>query len=109
MIKNVKINPMDIKNLRKILMKKGFLLSRKSIIIKQTSIINLFKISLVSLLVILFFYLLPDSYKFVHKLFQPNLEIENSSNQKLTQVLEGKIIDEDFQYAKNDSEINKIN
>ena len=101
MIKNVKINPMDIKNLRKILMKKGFLLSRKSIIIKQTSIINLFKISLVSLLVILFFYLLPDSYKFVHKLFQPNLEIENSSNQKLTQVLEGKLIDEDELNGEN--------
>ena len=95
MIKNVKINPMDIKNLRKILMKKGFLLSRKSIITKQTSILNLFKISFVSLLVILFFYLLPPSYKFVHKLLQPNLEIENSSNQKLTQILEGKIIDED--------------
>ena len=95
MIKNVKINPMDIKNLRKILMKKGFLLYRKSIITKQTSILNLLKISFVSLLVILFFYLLPPSYKFVHKLLQPNLEIENSSNQKLTQILEGKIIDED--------------
>ena len=95
MIKNVKINPMDIKSLRKILHKKGFLLSRKSIITRQTSVLNLFKVCIVSLLIISFFYLLPTSYKFVHKLFQPALEIENSSNQKLTQVLKGKILDED--------------
>ncbi len=94
MFKNVKINPMDLKSLRKILYKKGFLLSKKSIVNKQTSLQNLFKISIASLLIILFFFLLPPTYKFVVKILKPNLEIENSSNQKLTQVLEGKLIDE---------------
>tara|TARA_Y100000590_G_scaffold205690_1_gene233199 strand:- start:2040 stop:3197 length:1158 start_codon:yes stop_codon:yes gene_type:complete len=95
MIKNVKINPMDIKSMKKILLKKGFFLSKKSILTKQTSLINLFKISIASLLLISFFYLLPISYKIVGKVFQPNLEIENSSNQKLSQVLEGNLLDED--------------
>tara|TARA_B100000579_G_scaffold429111_1_gene440346 strand:- start:4 stop:1134 length:1131 start_codon:yes stop_codon:yes gene_type:complete len=85
---------MDIKSLRKILLKKGFLLSRKSVVSKQTSLQNIYKVCLVALLIISFFYILPSSYKFVHKVLQPNLEIENSSNQKLTQVLEGKSLDE---------------
>tara|TARA_Y100000590_G_scaffold462779_1_gene627797 strand:- start:153 stop:1310 length:1158 start_codon:yes stop_codon:yes gene_type:complete len=94
MLKSIKIKSMDVRSLRKILLKKGFLLSRKSTEKKQTSLHNLYKISLASLLVILFFYLLPPSYKFINKVFKPNLEIENSSNQKLTQVLEGKILEE---------------
>ena len=92
---------MDLKSLRKILYKKGFLLSKKSIVKKQTSLQNLFKISIASLLIILFFFLLPPSYKFVVKILKPNLEIENSSNQKLTQVLEGKLIDEDELNGEN--------
>tara|TARA_B100002052_G_scaffold268335_1_gene266902 strand:+ start:1075 stop:2205 length:1131 start_codon:yes stop_codon:yes gene_type:complete len=92
---------MDIKSLRKILLRKGFLLSRKSIVRKQASLQNIYKISLASLLIISFFYLLPPSYKFVHKVLKPNLEIKNSSNQKLTQVLEGKLLDE--------NELNKEN
>ena len=32
----------------------------------------------------------------VHKIFQPSLEIENSSNQQLSQVLEGKLLDENI-------------
>ena len=85
---------MDIKNLRKILLKKGFLLSRKSIVKKQSSLLNLYKISFASLLIISFFYILPPSSKFVVKLFKTNPEIENSSNQKLVQVLEGKTLNE---------------
>ena len=96
MKKNININFMDIKSLRKILSKKGFLISRKSILVKQTSLQNLYKICLASLLIISFFYLLPTSYKFVHKILQPNLEIENSSNQKLSQVLDGKLLDENI-------------
>ena len=87
---------MDIKSLRKILLKKGFLLSKKSVVTKQTSLQNLYKISLLSLIIILFFYFLPSSVKFTQKILKPNLEIENSSNQKLTQVLEGKFEDEEF-------------
>ena len=45
MLKNVKIKSMDIKSLRKILLKKGFMLSRKSVLKKQTSLHNLYKIS----------------------------------------------------------------
>ncbi len=94
MLKNIKLKTMDIKNLRKILLKKGFLLSRKSIVKKQSSLLNLYKISFASLLIISFFYILPPSSKFVVKLFKVNPEIENSSNQKLVQVLEGKTLNE---------------
>ena len=94
MLKNIKLKTMDIKNLRKILLKKGFLLSRKSIVKKQSSLLNLYKISFASLLIISFFYILPPSSKFIVKLFKANPEIENSSNQKLAQVLEGKILNE---------------
>ena len=104
MLNNIKIKSMDIKTLRKILYKKGFLLSKKSTIKKQTSLVNLYKISFASLIIISFFYVLPPSYKYVNKKLQPTLEIENSSNQKLTQVLEGKILDEnDFGGDGNDS------
>ena len=95
MFKNVKINNMDIKSLRKILFKKGFLISRKSIVKKQSSLQNLYKISFVSLLIIVFFYFLPPSYKYLSNLFNSNIEIENSSNQKLTLVLEGKVLEND--------------
>ena len=66
---------MDIKSLRKILLKKGFLLSKKSVVTKQTSLQNLYKISLLSLIIILFFYFLPSSVKFTQKILKPNLEI----------------------------------
>ena len=105
MRKNINVNFMDIKSLRKILSKKGFLISRKSILIKQNSLQNLYKVCIASLLIISFFYLLPTSYKFVHKVFQPNLEIENSSNQKLSQVLDGKLLDENI---LNDEKFNQI-
>ena len=49
------------------------------------------------MLIISFFYILPPSYNFVAKLIKPNLEIENSSNQKLVQVLEGKSLENDLE------------
>ena len=101
MIKSIKIRPVDIKSLRKILSRKGFLLSKKSILKKQSSLLNLYKISAFSLLIITFFYLLPPSYKFIHKVLKPNLEIENSSNQKLVQVLEGKLLEENELNSEN--------
>ena len=103
MIKNIKIGPMDIRSLRKILLRKGFLLSKRSILKKQSSLQNLYKISAFSLLIITFFYLLPPTYKYIHKVLQPNLEIENSSNQKLAQVLEGKLLDENESNSENNS------
>jgi len=102
MIKNVTIKGMDIKSIRKILLKKGFLLSRKSVVKKQASLQNIYKVCISSLLIISFFYLLPTSYKIIHKSLQPNLEIENSSNQKLTKVLEGKLLLEDELKDEND-------
>ena len=96
MLKNITIKKMDIKSLRKILAKKGFLLSKKSFIKNQSSLHNLYKITLASLFIISFFYLLPSSYKFLSNTFKSNPEIENSSNQTLTLVLEGKIIEEEL-------------
>ena len=107
MLKNIKLKSVDLKSLRKILSKKGFLLSKKSVIKRQTSLYNLYKISLASLLIITFFYILPTSYNFVSKLLKPNKEIENSSNQKLTLVLEGKSLDNELNNSNEDSEIDQ--
>ena len=96
MLKNITIKTMDIKSLRKILSKRGFLLSKKSFIKKQSSLYNLYKITLASLLIISFFYFLPSSYKFLSNTFKSNPEIENSSNQTLALVLEGKVIEEEL-------------
>jgi len=101
MFKDINIRKMDIQNLRKILLKRGFLVSRKSVIKKQSSLQNLYKISLVSLFIISFFYILPPSVNYLSKLLKPNLEIENSSNQKLVQVLEGKLTDEQINNENN--------
>tara|TARA_B100002019_G_C21249317_1_gene590176 strand:+ start:821 stop:1972 length:1152 start_codon:yes stop_codon:yes gene_type:complete len=101
MLKKIKIKNIDIRYLRKILSKKGFLLSKKSAINKQSSLQNLYKISLASLLMISFFYILPPSYKFLSKLLTPNQEIQNSSNQKLVQVLEGNFSDVEINDEKN--------
>ena len=93
MLKNVKIKNLDIKSLKKILFKKGFLISRKSLVKKQTSLQNLYKISFTSLIIIGFFYILPPSYNYLSKTLKGNLEIENSSNQKLVLALEGKLLE----------------
>ena len=105
MLKNVKITNVDIRTLRKILFKKGFLLSSKSFAKKQSSLHNLYKISFASLLIISFFYVLPPSYNYVSKTFKANPEIENSSNKKLTLVLEGKILDEEINNDNTDQEL----
>ncbi len=107
MLNNIKLKSVDLKSLRKILSKRGFLLSKKSVIKRQTSLYNLYKISLASLLIITFFYILPTSYNFVSKLLKPNKEIENSSNQKLTLVLEGKSLDNELNNSNEDSEIDQ--
>ena len=92
---------MDIRTLKKLISKKGFFLSRKPSA-KQTSLENLYKISLASLFLISFFYVLPPSYKYLEKTLKPNLEIENSSNKMLAQVLEGKLLDEEINSENSD-------
>ncbi len=105
MLKNVKIKNLNIKSLRKIFFEKGFLLSRKFFLRKQSSLHNLFKISFASLLIICFFYILPTSYQFISKTFKSNPEIENSSNQKLTLALEGKLFDEEDNNSFTDQDL----
>ncbi len=96
MLKNIKIRNMDINSIRKIISKKGFLLFKKSAVKKKSSLDNLYKISLASLLIIGFFYILPPSYKFISKAMKSNPEVENASNKKLVMVLEGKNFEEEI-------------
>ena len=56
MKKNDNINLMDIKSLKKILLKKGFFLSKKPVVKTKNSLQNIFKISFASLLLISSFY-----------------------------------------------------
>ena len=105
MLKNVKIKNIDIKNLKKILFKKGFLISRKSLVKKQTSLQNLYKISFTSLIIIGFFYILPPSYNYLSKTLKGNPEIENSSNQKLVLALEGKLLESELSDNYTDQDL----
>ena len=105
MLKNVKIKNIDIKNLKKILFKKGFLISRKSLVKKQTSLQNLYKISFTSLIIIGFFYILPPSYNYLSKSLKGNPEIENSSNQKLVLALEGKLLESELSDDYTDQDL----
>ena len=105
MIKNAKMISMDIKSLRKILLKKGFLLSKKSVVKKKSSLQNLYKISFSSLLIISFFYILPPTSKYFSQLFKSNPEIQNSSNQTLTLALEGKLLENEI--IENDNGTNQ--
>ena len=105
MLKNVKIKNMDIRSIKKILSKKGFFIAKKSILKKQSSLHNIYKISFASLLIISFFYILPPSYKYMSKVFKANPEIENSSNKKLTLILEGKTFDEENESNYTDQDL----
>ena len=105
MLKNVKIKNLDIKSLKKILFKKGFLISRKSLVKKQTSLQNLYKISFTSLIIIGFFYILPPSYNYLSKSLKGNPEIENSSNQKLVLALEGKLLESELSDNYTDQDL----
>ena len=105
MLKNVKIKNLDIKSLKKILFKKGFLISRKSLVKKQTSLQNLYKISFTSLIIIGFFYILPPSYNYLSKVLKGNPEIENSSNQKLVLALEGKLLESELSDNYTDQDL----
>ena len=105
MIKNINFKNMDIKSLRKILSRKGFLISKKSVLNKNSSLHNLYKISFASLLIIFFFYILPPSHKHLSKLFKSNPEIENSSNQQLTFILEGKTFEEEIKNNFTDQDL----
>ena len=101
MLKEINFKSIDIRNLRKILAKKGFFLSKKSTLKRQSSLFNLYKITGASLFIILFFYILPSSYKFISKELKPNQEIENPSHKKLTRILEGKSIDDEISDENN--------
>ena len=94
MLNNIKIGNMDIKSLRKILLKKGFLILMKPLAKKQSSLQNLFKISFASILIITFFYILPTGYNYTSKIFKSNPEVENSSNLKLAEIMDGKILND---------------
>ena len=45
MLKNVKIKNMDIRSIKKILSKKGFFVAKNSLLKKQSSLHNIYKIS----------------------------------------------------------------
>ena len=94
MINKFKIGNMDIRSLRKILLKKGFLILKKPLAKKQSSLQNLFKVSFASILIITFFYILPTGYNYTAKIFKSNPEVENSSNLKLAEIMDGKILND---------------
>ena len=61
---------------------------------KQSSLQNLFKISFASILIITFFYILPTGYNYTAKIFKSNPEVENTSNLKLAEIMDGKILND---------------
>ena len=102
MIKNYK--SMNINELKKILLKKGFKISK----LKKKSNLgeykNIITTSYLSLILIFIFSILPETFKFIDNSFIKNTTVENNSKKYLEKVLSGESLITDNSV---DSEINQ--
>ena len=102
MIKNYK--SMNVNELKKILLKKGFKISRLKKKSKFGEYKNLITTSYLSLILILIFSILPGTFKFIDNSFIKNTTVENNSKKYLEKVLSGESLITDNSV---DSEINQ--
>ena len=102
MIKNYK--SMNINELKKILLKKGFKISRLKKKSNFGEYKNLITTSYLSLILILIFSILPGTFKFIDNSFIKNTTVENNSKKYLEKVLSGESLITDNSV---DSEINQ--
>jgi len=102
MIKNYK--SMNVNELKKILLKKGFKISRLKKKSNFGEYKNLITTSYLSLILILIFSILPGTFKFIDNTFIKNTTVENNSKKYLEKVLSGESLITDNSV---DSEINQ--
>ena len=102
MIKNYK--SMNVNELKKILLKKGFKISRLKKKSNFGEYKNLITTSYLSLILILIFSILPGTFKFIDNSFIKNTIVENNSKKYLEKVLSGESLITDNSV---DSEINQ--
>ena len=102
MIKNYK--SMNVNELKKILLKKGFKISRLKKKSNFGEYKNLITTSYLSLILILIFSILPGTFKFIDNSFIKNTTVENNSKKYLEKVLSGESLITDNSV---DSEINQ--
>ena len=100
-MKNFK--PIDIIRIKKILQRRGYRISKKHKFIPE-NFISFYYTSLISIFLILFFYLSPLILKISKKTFTKNEIVLNNSNKNFNKVLEGKEID-----LKNKKESEEVN
>ena len=102
MIKNYK--SMNVNELKKILLKKGFKISRLKKKSNFGEYKNIITISYLSLILIFIFSILPGTFKFIDNSFIKNTTVENNSKKYLEKVLSGESLITDNSV---DSEINQ--
>ena len=102
MIKNYK--SMNVNELKKILLKKGFKISRLKKKSNFGEYKNLITTSYLSLILIFIFSILPGTFKFIDNSFIKNTTVENNSKKYLEKVLSGESLITDNSV---DSEINQ--
>jgi len=87
-----KLNQLTFLKIKKFLQDKGYKISKKNKIIPE-NFSSFYYISLVSIFLILFFYLTPVAISFYLKNFTEKEIVVNTSNKSLNRVLEGKEIE----------------
>ena len=102
MIKNYK--SMNVNELKKILLKKGFKISRLKKKSNFGEYKNIITTSYLSLILIFIFSILPGTFKFIDNSFIKNTTVENNSKKYLEKVLSGESLITDNSV---DSEINQ--
>ena len=102
MIKNYK--SMNVNELKKILLKKGFKISRLKKKSNFGEYKNIITISYLSLILIFIFSILPGTFKFIDNSFIKNTTVENNSKKYLEKVLSGESLITDNSV---DTEINQ--
>ena len=87
----IKINTqMDVEKIRRFLSKKGYRLIKKKSFSHKLKYKSIYTTSLLSLIVIIFFYILPLSTNKISSLFKHNMHVENYSKKYLEKVLSGE-------------------
>ena len=97
---------MKLSELKKILSKKGFKISKVQKSNYDKDFKNLVFISLISLFLVTFFFSLPKTVKFTKKMFISPLEIENNSKANFERTISGKEL---INTSKLDNETNDNN
>ena len=98
-----KLNKINIQALRKILQRKGYKVSKKN-----QNFLSLYYTGLVSIFLILIFYVTPFVINFSSKILKKNEIVINTSNKNFNRVLEGKEVESEKNNENDEVNYNEL-